>query len=181
MLARRDADRQGAPLLAGRPQPILDGIDPSEGIEVGDLLERAGIAYRSDTREPYTGKALRRFTDGSRWERNYVNGVRHGEFSYYHPNGQMQSQELYVNGRKDGVYTMYFENGQKRYEAELVNGKQVGIATSWNQQGQVISRWEHTVDGERINLLAPNPPRTENESNPPPVPAVEDESEPAEN
>jgi len=158
LLATREAERQGPAPLPNIPKPILDGPNASGGIEISELQEQGGVAYRTGTRVPYTGRAHRRLTDGSRWERNYENGKRHGEFKYYFPNGHVQSREYYVNGKKDGVYTMYYEDGQKRYEAEIDNGKQIGIATSWNQQGQVVSRWEYTEDGQRINLQSPTPP-----------------------
>ena len=62
-----------------------------------------------------------------------------------------------MNGVKDGSFVRYHQNGQKSFETRIVNGKQVGIATSWDDSGKVLSRFEHTEDGKRINLLETTP------------------------
>lgn len=42
---------------------------------------------------------------------NYENGILHGQFSTYHPNGTLMSEGVYTMGSREGYFHGYGEDG----------------------------------------------------------------------
>lgn len=160
------------PVFENPPRAEEVPPDSRQVISISNLRDKNGITYRADENVPFTGQAQRERDDGSRWEQNFQNGRRHGEFRSFYPNGQLRSQENYVNGIKDGFYSTWYENGRRRFEAEIENGRQVGVK-SWNTEGTIISHWESGPQGEQIDLL--NRPAEPSGDSPAVAPTTESE------
>jgi antitoxin component YwqK of YwqJK toxin-antitoxin module len=57
-------------------------------------------------------------------DRNYV---RHGEYVYVYPNGQIALKANFENGEMHGLLTQWYDNGQKLKEAHYENGELISI------------------------------------------------------
>jgi len=96
----------------------------------GDMVRSqiTGLWYLDVQREPFTGRAVDKFGDGS-WK---------GEVSFF-------------EGRKDGVERYWHPNGQIRVEKQWFNGELHGYVTEWNLQGNISSRIRYQRDQEVAN------------------------------
>ncbi len=134
------------------------GEDPG-GTNGGDTV----VATAEEVREvngralvgnqPFSGRLVKDLNNGVRSERHYANGLPHGAWTTYYPNGQKRSEEHYVGGTKEGSYTLWFENGQPRFSTEFADGRENGITTHWDQDGNITGRWQKDAQGNTINLL----------------------------
>jgi antitoxin component YwqK of YwqJK toxin-antitoxin module len=70
--------------------------------------------------------------------------VRHGMFTWYHPNGAKQLEGNYQDDLATGVFTWWYPNGQKGLEGPYEDGKQHGQFTGWHPNGlkQMQVRYE---------------------------------------
>jgi antitoxin component YwqK of YwqJK toxin-antitoxin module len=64
---------------------------------------------------------------------HYKNGVEHGEWTYFWPNGKVKSKEYYIRGKEEGTMYDYDETGKaiKEYtykKGELINEKSIAMA-----------------------------------------------------
>ena len=71
-------------------------------------------------------------------ERNYANGVLHGNFTQSWPNGQTMMEGNYVDGNQDGDWETWHENGQRESAIRYEGGKILG-ASYWDSSGQSIA------------------------------------------
>lgn len=70
-----------------------------------------------------------------------------GQFTWWHPNGQKYAQGEYVDGRQHGVWHWWHRNGQKWTEGEYRNGEQTGQWSSWSETGRLDQ--QATYSGSR--------------------------------
>ena len=121
-----------------------------ERIEDMSKLElRDGKIYVIGENKPYTGTFIKKFENGNlREERNYKNGLRHGEFKTYF-NGQLALIDTYKNGQKDGAHKSYYENGNLRTEATYRKGKNDGVSRMYYENGQLWRELKYK-NGEKI-------------------------------
>jgi antitoxin component YwqK of YwqJK toxin-antitoxin module len=54
---------------------------------------------------------------------HYKNGVEHGSWTYYWPNGKLKSEEYYEKGLEEGTMYDYDEAGKKIIEYRYVRGR----------------------------------------------------------
>lgn len=52
---------------------------------------------------------------------HYQNGVNHGRFASYHPNGQLMSEGNYSHGKREGYFRVFDETGQKARTLLFIN------------------------------------------------------------
>jgi len=62
---------------------------------------------------------------------------RHGNWTYWHENGQMELRGNYRGGKRHGQWTWWFADGQRRVSAIYEAGKPVGLWRWWQEDGQV--------------------------------------------
>ncbi len=71
-----------------------------------------------------TGSDKSYYADGKlRFERNWENGVLHGESVHYHRNGNRYYNESYENGAKAGTWSFFDDQGDKLYDIEYANAE----------------------------------------------------------
>ncbi len=72
---------------------------------------------------------------------------RHGAWTSWHPNGQVQVEGRFKYGKPEGEFTWYYPNGQKRTEGSYRDGLSHGSWTWWHENGLKASVGEY-VDGK---------------------------------
>lgn len=67
---------------------------------------------------------------------NNENGLRHGVWSAFYPDGTKWSESHYINGAKEGHSVTFYPNGNIRYIGEYKNDKQTGEWSFYNEEGK---------------------------------------------
>jgi len=62
--------------------------------------------------------------------------LKHGSWTSWYPNGQMQTEGEFVDDVPNGHFTWWHENGQKQAEGNYNAGAQTGRWVSWHANGQ---------------------------------------------
>ncbi|MEM9454677.1 MAG: toxin-antitoxin system YwqK family antitoxin [Myxococcota bacterium] len=129
---------------------------------------------------PFEGRAEVRADDGQVLESlDFVQGKKHGEAVFYHPNGQVRRRATYAmnrlegqahawsptgamieesnykNGVRHGVQRMWHSNGQLAKERRLVNGQEEGMQRAWTRNGKIYVNYEYK-NGRRFGLKRSN-------------------------
>ena len=71
----------------------------------------------------------------------------HGEYKWWHENGQLLSQKYYKEGKLHGEYKVWYENGQLKIQKFYKEGFSDGEDTSWWKNGQ-LSCQRYYKDGK---------------------------------
>ena len=99
-------------------------------------------SYRPDN---FTGRKSQKFTDGSRYFGDFVEGKRHGKGTNYFTDGS-QYEGDFKNGYMNGYGVMVYADGEK-YEGEWTDGKRHGQGTYFYENGEKYEgEW---ADGDR--------------------------------
>lgn len=90
------------------------------------LIKKAGIYDdQNGTKTSYDD-------DGSlEGEYNLKNGLMHGPFKLYYPNGNIKKTGNFINGKAVGEFCEYDEDGEKAYEYYMLNDKKNGILKAY--------------------------------------------------
>lgn len=65
--------------------------------------------------------------------------IRVGKWTFFHPNGQIQTEATFVNGKEDGVYCVYRENGIPYYRGSYKEGKRIGIWEFYDEDATLVA------------------------------------------
>lgn len=87
----------------------------------------------------------------------YLNGKLHGEFTWYHENGNVEIKANYFNGELEGDYIYYFEDGTIDSKYFYALGKLQKESVSYHENGSIKSKSEYS-DGERHGRRESNSP-----------------------
>lgn len=89
------------------------------------------------------------YPDGAiKAEGTYNNGVRTGQWSFYHPNGNVeQTGEYDDQGRPIGRWLWYYPSGDLLREEQYRSGLADGIMTEYREDGSIIAEGDF-IDGE---------------------------------
>ena len=146
--------------------------DQSPRIQVRD-----GLFYLPNTEKPYSGENLCVYLlNGQYYSRGEIKkGLRHGKWTWWHENGQKQSERNYKNGeeigeggsvitrysnglkytevnykdgKEDGKWTRWYKNGTKKSEGNFIDGKEDGKWTEWYKNGTKKSEGNF-IDGKK--------------------------------
>ena len=85
----------------------------------------------------------------------YLNGKKHGKWSYMYYNGNKHSEGEYQYNKKTGIWTYWYESGKKEAEKEHCNGKQARKFTCWDEKGKIREIGEiihNTFEGIPYNI-----------------------------
>jgi antitoxin component YwqK of YwqJK toxin-antitoxin module len=83
-------------------------------------------------------------------------GQPEGEFTWYYSNGQKSAEGSYRNGERHGAWTWWHNNGLKSSTGEFVDGKPAGQWTWWNPEGKVAQKADF-ADGVPVHALEGRP------------------------
>ena len=132
---------------------LLSGVilfNCTSEVEHDTLEYYMGKYYDTNTSEPFSGKAIKRYPDQSIMSiTSYKGGKRNGSYIKYWAGGQKLKEFEYTDGELDGTSEWWYENGQKASTGEYHKGKQDGIHISWHENGQKSSKGEYS-DGENV-------------------------------
>jgi antitoxin component YwqK of YwqJK toxin-antitoxin module len=84
-------------------------------------------------------------------EAYYSDGIKHGRYTAWYPNGRKKEESLFANDRKDGKSVWYFENGNKAAEYTYRNGIIDGEVSAYHENGKV-SEYGLYRNGEQTGL-----------------------------
>lgn len=126
-----------------------------------DDLERHfdNRTYLEGEDKPFGGTAYAHFNDGSIWEKTrFEDGVRHGERTLWHWNGNFALKEKYFNGNLEqatsfdfngkpsghyrngkGTLVLYWKGNGVRAQEQVYDKGKVVKRTIWNREGQLLS------------------------------------------
>lgn len=80
------------------------------------------------------------FSEGSlRSYGELINNKREGKWSFYHPNGQLQTEAIFQDGIENGVYVVYRETGIPYYRGLYINGKRAGIWEIYDEDANLVT------------------------------------------
>ncbi|MBI4946644.1 MAG: toxin-antitoxin system YwqK family antitoxin [Bacteroidetes bacterium] len=78
---------------------------------------------------------------------NYVNGIKIGEWVFFHSNERLEQKGTYdKKGKPQGLWQWYYDTGKLLREENYLNGKREGRLTEWSDTGAVITQGEY-IDG----------------------------------
>ncbi len=79
------------------------------------------------------------------WCERERDGVQHGPYLAWHPNGTVAESGRYANGERHGVWTRFWQSGGRRAQANFENGREHGVLFFWDELGrqQREIRYEH--------------------------------------
>jgi len=64
-------------------------------------------------------------------------GVKHGRFLAWHPNGIVSQSGSYENGQRQGVWVRFRETGVPRAQVSFEADREHGVLVLWDEQGRV--------------------------------------------
>jgi antitoxin component YwqK of YwqJK toxin-antitoxin module len=73
-------------------------------------------------------------------EGHFQYGEPEGEFTWYYPNGQKSVEGSYRQGERHGAWTWWHDNGLKSSLGDFIDGKPAGKWTWWNVEGKVAQK-----------------------------------------
>lgn len=95
--------------------------------------------YKKDSTVVFPVKIVRLYSNGEKQEETLFNdaGERHGEHTFWFPNGDKMLEENFDNGVLDGKATYWHENGEKSYEAYFSHGIPTGTWRYFDREGRL--------------------------------------------
>lgn len=92
------------------------------------------------------------YKDKGTWK----NGIPHGLWTNFHPNGKIETQGKRKNGPKDGKWTSWYPDGSKKEEGRYTNGKKEGLWKFWSEKTLVE---QQRMYENNIEQALPAPPQ----------------------
>lgn len=103
----------------------------------GNLLSE-GIINNDGSKH---GKWTEYFEEGNiQAEGNFLNDKKNGRWTYYHKNGKIQQTGSYINGNLTGLWKWFHENGSLLMEETFILGLEDGESIEYNEHGDTISK-----------------------------------------
>ena len=78
-------------------------------------------------------------------EENYKNGIQHGRYASYHPNGQIWSEGNFHNGLREGYFRVYDEHGNNTRNLLFINNSQIEDVVEHTRPDSVLPKHEKSV------------------------------------
>lgn len=69
--------------------------------------------------------------------------VRHGECSYFYPNGRLKARGQYADDRRDGQWILWHANGTVAVNGSYRNGKRIDGWKWWDEAGELAHAEEY--------------------------------------
>ena len=143
----------GPPIFLDEPEPqpnaslVEKVVDTAKFSNDKVRMERQ-IARYSDNRLESDGFYREFYPDGEKFaEGQYVKGRQHGEWTYWHKNGQVARTVSYENGQPDGSWEVFREDGTLSAQRGYKKGKRDGTWVVFDETGKQPLREESYADG----------------------------------
>ena len=108
--------------------------------DYNSLIMEAGVVYQADAEEPFAGKAEQRHENGKViYKAVYEEGLQHGKFVSFYPDGAKQSEGRMNQGQLHGKVVYYHPNGKKKSRYDYDNGKATS-RKNWDSNGRTVNR-----------------------------------------
>ncbi len=120
---------------------------------------RQGKCIHDDEHSMYVddvkqGPAVTYFNRAKREEYTYVDGLKHGKATLYHPNGAVKEEFMYHKDvRVDGPVVRYYPNKEKWDEYSTKNGQINGVHRSWHDNKEPWAVYEFK-DGQVVKIIS---------------------------
>lgn len=136
-------------------------------------IKEDGLIYKTGQSDPFTGRIVDTLSNKV-IEYDVVNGLKNGEFrvtsltgiisvignvednrnigewSYYYPNGQLESKGNFKYDMPHGRWMWYYSNGNVKEKGSFLNGNKTGDWYLYTRAGNVISIMTYD-NGELVN------------------------------
>jgi antitoxin component YwqK of YwqJK toxin-antitoxin module len=117
--------------------------------EDGQLRLERNVALLSDETVVNDGNYLEYYPDGQKFcEGSYANGILSGEWSYWHPNGQLCKKITYQDGRPHGTVEIFRADGTLASKQSFDQGLRTGEWVSFHPDGKTIQAKMKLVAGK---------------------------------
>ena len=107
-----------------------------------DFNPETNITYFSKKGEPLNGTVTQKMKDGFKSTWQVENGLGTKQTVYY-KNGAVERILEMKEGVEHGMFVMFFPDGKKYVEQSYENGKPVGTWKRWNISGELAETKEH--------------------------------------
>jgi len=106
------------------------------------------IYFMDNQAQPVNDENLCIYKDNSQYhsQGSVVNGLRHGEWTFWYVNGIKKSIVNYKAGNYDGKYFFMSENGRLLIEGSYKENQKNGIWKYWNHMGIKIKEESYNFD-----------------------------------
>ena len=98
-----------------------------------DLVFKEGKTYQYG--ETYTGVCNTYRNGHLRSTQEYIDGLDHGEWTFYFNDGQIQTQGTFEKGKRIGVWEYFHENGELKQKSHYKNGLKNGEWIEYSKDG----------------------------------------------
>jgi antitoxin component YwqK of YwqJK toxin-antitoxin module len=136
-------------------------------------IKEDGLIYKAGQENPYTGRVIDTLKNNI-IEYDVVKGLKNGEFRistlegivsvvgniednrnigewhYYYPNGQLESEGNFKNDMPHGKWIWYYSNGDVKEKGSFLYGVKVGDWYQYTRKGNVISVLTY-INGKLVN------------------------------
>ncbi len=116
--------------LASRPAALPAESRPA-GVPEGAVFVAQGKVWVLDL----DGKRTVYFAGGGRLAEGPYSGKREGDWTFYHPNGNVRGRGAFRAGRLQGTWKLYHANGKPESEGKYENNYRVGLWTFYTTNG----------------------------------------------
>ncbi len=82
----------------------------------------------------------------------YKDGIHHGPFKYYYPNGQIKQSGTYGDGQIEGMLRGFYMDGTLREEVTHQEGMTQGPFKEYNENGTIKVEGSFTTKGQEEDL-----------------------------
>jgi len=78
--------------------------------------------------------------------------IKHGSFTYFHSNKNLQETGEYVNDKKEGIWMQFHANKMLADSAFYVKGKIKGAKMHWDAEGNLRDSIHYNEDGTAVSV-----------------------------
>tara|TARA_B100000424_G_C22901866_1_gene479638 strand:- start:88 stop:660 length:573 start_codon:yes stop_codon:yes gene_type:complete len=78
----------------------------------------------------------------------YKNGLKHGIWKTFYPNGSLKERRFYKRGLKVGLYEGFYNDGAKNFVFMFKNGEYNGTNSLWTKDGQLLEEFNYKMGRE---------------------------------
>lgn len=127
--------------------------------ENGQVRFERNVSILSDDTYVNDGQYIEYYPDGQKFcEGNYVKGVMEGEWTYWHPNGELCKTIMLKKGKPDGTYEVRRADGTLEGKQSFKDGIRDGEWITFYEDGKSpkvkATIVDGKVEGERVTYYA---------------------------
>lgn len=119
---------------------VVEGYDSMRVVEVSEEGHPMTVCYFKDGGQVWLQYYS---TMVKRSEGRIVDGRREGKWTFYHPDGSVQSECTFVGGLEEGPYKVFREGGIPYYLGQYTHGQRSGTWEVYDDQGTLVATKEY--------------------------------------